>query len=394
MANDLTAGNPEYRSKRMQVNLRTDLLTLATANFEERSLLTEGDTVNRPMVSTAKVRNYVKWVDTKTQDRTISNEKLEINQTKEITSYIDSVDKIQNNYDLVNTLVDDDTYQLQNEIDGRYLREVKHANLSCDDWDIWGTAWNWILLAVTNVIKTFSKAKAIMKTWKVESNRPRNCFITPDVASVLEQKLADTGFNIADKTLKAGYRWDFMGLRIFESNNIAHLNAVTYTGVIVAADTFTVWGVVFTAAAVPAAAGEFDVWATADDSYANLVSAINWTGTPSATTYIELSEADRDTMNSIGAEAILDTTGSVMDVYTSWYVAVSEVLSNATLAPTSAICEIARQGATDVVMQKDPWYIKREPSNKIWSNYITWDLYGIKTFTEGANRMLALKILS
>jgi len=393
MANNLTAGNPEYRSRRMQVNLRTDLLALQTANFEERSSLTKWDVVNRPMISSWSVRDYIKWQDTTTQDRTITNEKLEINQTKEITSYIDDVDKIQSNYSLVNTIVDDDTYQMQNEIDGRYLREVKHARLSCDDWDLWWIPWTWIALSLSNVIKTFAKAKAIMKTWKVETNRIWNCFITPDVASVLEQKLADSWFKMADKTLKAWYKGDFLWLRFFESNNVAHLTELTYTGNISTNDTFTVAGVVFIFKTTPSNPWEVDLWATSDDSMTNLMNAVNWWWV-AWTDYIAVSQSDRDSLNSNWVELVLDTTWSVLKVYTSWKVAVSESMSNTISSFTFAMCELARQGATDVVIQKDPWYLKREPSNKIWSNYITRDLYWIKTFSEWSKRMLALKILS
>ncbi|MCP3686658.1 MAG: hypothetical protein GY861_28810 [bacterium] len=254
MANALTAGNAEYRSKRMQYLLKNNLVARATASFEEKKLLSDGDKVHRPYASRASVRDYTKGVDTTAQDRTITDEYLDIDKTKEITTYIDNIDKIQNKYNLVNQLVDDDAYQLRNEIDGRYLREIINANLDVDDGDIGGTGGNAITLTTSNVVKTFSKTKAVMREGNIEDNMAWNAVVTPSIVSVMEQSMVSNGFAKADSTLQNGYKGDYMGFRIFESNNVCHSTVGTLTGNVSADDTLTVAGVVFTFKAAPSVA--------------------------------------------------------------------------------------------------------------------------------------------
>lgn len=69
-----------------------------------------------------------------------------------------------------------------------------------------------------------------------------------------------------------------------DAGGVQAFGAITFTGVGTAGDTVTIGGVVYTLRAVPAAAGDVDIGATATETAANLVAAIN-AGAGSGTAY-------------------------------------------------------------------------------------------------------------
>jgi hypothetical protein len=54
----------------------------------------------------------------------------------------------------------------------------------------------------------------------VKDNGDFVAVVTPAVASVIEQKAVASGFNVADSAFKNGYAGDFMGFKIYISNNL------------------------------------------------------------------------------------------------------------------------------------------------------------------------------
>ena len=52
----------------------------------------------------------------------------------------------------------------------------------------------------------------------------------------------------------------------------------------------------------------------------------------------------------------------------------------------------AQCGSIDMVIQRDVQVQKNKEPKKTGYNYLCRDLFGVKTFTEGANRMLQAKI--
>ena len=71
-------------------------------------------------------------------------------------------------------------------------------------------------------------------------------------------------------------------MNVFVSNNVKHVQKFTTSAILVAADTLKVGDVTFTACANGAAsgAGGFSIATTEDTCMANVVLAINGTGTP------------------------------------------------------------------------------------------------------------------
>ena len=162
---------------------------------------------------------------------------------------------------------------------------------------------------------------------------------------------------------------------------------------VTADDTVTINGVVLTAKAVPSVAGEFDIGASADATAANIILAINGTGTPGATTYIEVSAADRAKLEGITA---VDGTDLITITSLRGYKVVSTSM-NAAANDFQAVTInniIMERGSIDLVMQKQVSLKVQDVQKQLGTRYMTWARYGIKTFTQGAERMYALPIVA
>ncbi len=401
MANNLLAFSPEYRSARAQFLLKKMLVAREISNMEERSTLKNGVKVHRPYHSDVKVNTYTKGTSVTPQDITVTDEYLTVDQTKEATVYIDDIDVIQNDYNTANLLVDRITYALKRDIDGAFLAEVANAAFAIDDNTFsGGTAGNGITATVSNVFKLFTTAEATLNNNNVEDTKPWFAVITPDLKALLQQTNLFNGFNQADAalhgTLKGmGYLATWGNFNVFVSANVKHVQKFTTTAILVANDTFSINGVTFKAVANggASAAGDVSISTTEDLCMANFVLAINGTGTPWASTYVELSAANRAKLNQSGVVAsyashvlTITTQGKPTTIYTP------TGTSYGTVGTAISHCWFAQYGATDLVIQSDVKVQNNKDPLKTGFNYLCYTLYGIKTFNEGAQRWVRVLV--
>lgn len=401
VTNTLTALNPEYWSKRLQVLLTKSLVSRQIANFEERSNLRNWDVVHRVIPWDVVVNNYTPWTDTTEQAMAMTDESLTVNISKEITMYADENELTQASLNYMNMhYIDRAGYKLRDEMDGRFLREIINADNDFDDGDVGWTDWNAISLTSSNVSDVFSDAWAKLRANNVETDRPWYAVVTPEVIAKMKQSMILSGFNEADMTLKnwwfdSGMRGKFLGWNVLESNNVCHSTVVTHTGQPSADDSIDIAWVTFKFVAAPSAAWDVDIGSDADGSYDNLAAAINLTWT-AWTDYVAVSTANRNILKNANVYAVSDTTANTLTIYTSGkYTVIENVadpLDNATISATRALCYLARDWATDMVLQKDVTVQRNKAQLRNGYFYLLWDLYGLKTFDEGDARMLELNV--
>lgn len=399
MSNNLTAASPEYRSKRSQLLLKKLLVAREIANMEEQSLLSNGQKVHRPYFSDVQVNTYVKGTAVTPQDVTATDEYLTVDQTKEATVYIDRIDQIQNKYDAANNLIDRITYQLKRDIDGQFLAEVASASYTLDDSDFGGTAGIGITVTSSNLIRFMSLAEAKLNQNNVEDTKPWYAVVTPAIKAVMQQSMVLNGFNKADEALSGvmqgnGAVGRFGNFNVFSSTDVLHTNKFTTSAILVDNETVTVAGVVFTAAANGAAAtaGEFSISTTEDLCMANLVLAINGTGTPGASTYIEVSAADRLTLKNARVSA--SYASHVLTITSSGSITTAETSTVGAWGSQVASCFFGQYGAVDMVIQAEPTVQMNKEPLKTGYNYLVFDLFGIKTFREGAQRSMKVLVVA
>ncbi len=135
-----------------------------------------------------------------------------------------------------------------------------------------------------------------------------NVFSSGAGFSVADRALTNSIFTVAGGTRVIRGAQAFMGLDVIVTNEMPRTSVLTLSGASTANDTVTINGVVLTAKAAPAAAGEFDVEATADAQIDTLVAAINnssyyLAGAGDANDYFEISQANRTIWETAGIRA-------------------------------------------------------------------------------------------
>ena len=385
MAQNLDAFIPELWSRRIQYLTRNALVATQICSFEEQPDLKYGDRIHRPYPNDLMVNDYVKYTDTVQQDLVGTDEYLDIDQSKEISFAIDEVDWIQMKYDLENSYVERAAYRLANDIDGKVLSEVGNADISCDASDL-GSSGD-IALSTSNCLNAIMTAWAKLTANGCEMDKTWALVVSPKTASVIAQTVAQDWFSLADLALKNGYAGNFAWYNVYSSNNVAHERTISFSTV-VATDAITVAGVTFTfVASIGSTPGNVLKGANDAAALTNLAAAINGAA-GAGTTYVEVSAADRAKLK--GVRAHLD--GSTGVLTTSGAVVVSTEDTTITVGNATEHAMLCRPGAIDLVMQQNI-DVRRTPLPKQKADYyIISCLYGVKTFKEGEERMVDIKI--
>ena len=390
MANALTDFFPELWSKRIQKLRAKMLVSAAVCNFEEQEGLTFGDRVHRPTTPDFVVNDYVRNTNVTLQDVVATDEFMDIDRSKEVSFYIDALDKKQSKYDVEMEAVKRATYVIKNEMDAFTLTKVIDSTRTADAGDAGGSAGTPATLTPTNTTQFFENAKATLRSNDVEDDREWYAIVTPKVTSLIAQTFVGSGFNLADTVLKNGYKGDAFGLKIYESTNVLHTQTAT-GATIVNGNTITIAGVTFTfVTTIGATAGNVLIGASDTTAMANLASALN-RGAGAGTTYVANTTADIAKLKRAGIYGT--SSGAVATVYGSGSFIMSRVGAPITLGTLIANCEIGRMGATDMVVQMYPEVQKNKDPLKTGYNWIIVDLYGVKKFQEGKDRTLNAKIV-
>ena len=215
-------------------------------------------------------------------------------------------------------------------------------------------------------------------------------------ASDVSQFIISKNIDLAGSVFKNGYAGDVSTAQMYISENLTGTATLLVEEVATADETLSINGVTFTAKAVPSAAGEIDVSASVDAQGGLFADAINNTdgnaaGEGSATTYFEVSAADRLLLAGISAvyDSATDTL-TITGVGTGRITASSTFSSGITLNYINAY--YGKKGAIDLVIQDLKPVDMRVTADRRGTNVFSSYLAGIKTFADGAKKFLNVKI--
>ena len=399
MANSLSASFPEYWSRRMQVKRKRENVYPVIANFEEVKTLKKGDVVNRPYRSTL----YVKTVGTggsySRQDITDTNEYLTVDVKKEITFYLEDYNAIQSNYKTANEYADDVGKDLYNWIDGDLLGEYDQATSSVGNYELTGSGSAGdgigITLTTSNILKVFGAARKKLDNLKI-SKKGRWAILSPEFEDILWQFLSGKESALGDSTGKNGHLGKYGGFDLYSSVGLGWSARLEFGTEPTADDTIVINGVTLTFKATASAAGQIKLTGTASTTLDNVVACINASGTGDGTDYYEPSTANRNLLT--GITATDGTTYMTLKGEGFGYVAVSETLTaSADIWTTTKQIQhvLFGQGKPiDLVVQKYPKLEIFHRDGYIGRDFVTWILYGLKTFAEGADQLVNVLIRS
>jgi len=397
MANSLSNFKKQIWDRRIQRDLNKSLVALPLARFGF-SEVTGATRFNRPAKTRLYSVSYTAETAMSTQALGSSNEYLDVDQTKAVHFFIDDTQKLESNYDIMSMYAPEAVYALRNEMDGKFLAQVSNAFYTVGKLDIEGSGANTTGITVTtsNVVKMLSFSKAKLVQNRVETTTPFFVVLEPTIAAIWEQTLTGTGNNLADTTLRNGYMASIgaLGLDVYVSNNLKHTRTLTGTGNFSANDTVIIGSQTFKFVASPAAVGDVDLGADLETSLANLAAAINDSGT-AGTTYIQLTQDERAKLKQNLVSAT--STATTLVVTTAGYTDITEGVDGGTtfsMGDHNCSSILGQKGCIDMVIQKSVVSeMQRGTSKGLIGEYVTtWTRYGIKTFTEGAQRMVEILI--
>lgn len=391
MANSLTPFNPELWRSNMQVTYYKESTALGVVNKDLRAELSEGDTLHQPYLGYPRVQTYSKGTDITVKDISSTDDNITVGTAKVASFYVDSLDRVQNKYDVVKEAASGAMRQLNNVIDQAVLGQYTVAGATLDDGDFNGTDGNGLVLSTSNVSNIFT-AQARVLNGKKRLSQDRFAMISPRMLEVVQNYVGarETGFGevVSDNGV-VGRRF---GFDLVLSNNLPFTATLEMGTIMVDGETITINGVTFTADEDGGAtgAGHFSIQGSAALCAAQLASAINDDGTPGEDTYVALSAEDRQLLEESGVVATVTNGDIVLTGYGD--IVVSSTSTASTWSSVYQYSLSGIRGAVALISQVAPNVEFRDAELRLGKYVHPWMLYGVGTFERNKNSLVATKM--
>ena len=224
------------------------------------------------------------------------------------------------------------------------------------------------------------------------------CFINPACKGLINSSDLYKSFDKWLAHRQKGYIGDYAWMMIISTNNLPFKQKITLTTIPTANDTFTMtikWTAIvwtFVASGGASSAWDISIWANAAAAQANMVLAINWTWTPAAATYIDVSAANRKLI----ANALCNLTTFASDVTyftAAYYVLLAEAVTPADFViwTASKVLMAVEKNAVNFVSQQD-WYKITDAEKWFYSNLLAENAFGWKVFAINARKMVTKEV--
>lgn len=389
MANSVSVLNQQKYTKTVQALLQESLIAMDLANMELRASFGNGTTINYPRPVYNNVSQYTKYTAQTESDVEYTNETMTVDNIPQITFQYDPVDEIENGYDVLGDQAKNNAFRMRQYIEGKFF-EAAVSSYSTPA----AVAVSAVATDAAFSVKIYGDAVAELTNAGV-NDKELCTVVDPYTLQKIGQGALGNTFQVADEVYKRGYKGEFCNTMLYVSANLqgsAILNVATNP---TAADTVTISGVTFTFRAVPSTAGEIDIGADAAASLVLLAAAVNNTngyaaGAGSATAYFEVSKADRAKLAGVTATVV----GTTLVLATRGFRAVSQTLTAVAdkWGAVSVKTIVMEKKSIDMVLQKNISLAIREGTG-LAMKYTTWGKFGVKTFTEGADKIRFVPVI-
>lgn len=395
MSNDLQYAVKLHYAEATQETLEKSLTAMDLAGMID---IPNGTTKNLPLVKMRSTGNYTKYTNQTISDVNTGNDQIVIDTTPMVNFAIDKIDEQDDYINIKPEVISDSSYQIKKRIDGDFFAQVLNAKWK---YDANGFGLNTGTLspitlttgASQNISTVFGKAKSGLTNIGVNAGNLALCvddFVTADLTTLgMETNVA----GVADVSYTRGFQGKFGGMMTYGVSTLSGSTTLDLATNPTAGDYIVLQGVKFTARAVPSLPGEFDIGADADETAANIILAVNGTGTPGATTYIALDDDDRARL-----EGVTATDGTDLITFTS--------KAGALLAQSSMTaaendfqaqvinCAIMEKGAIKMALRNMVKVETRDEPLKLVTNYFIYARYGLKVTTRSKEKIVRIPVVS
>lgn len=221
--NDVAALNPQNWADMIQENIYNELVAKEVGDLKFKKNLSSGTQVHFPLFGSLSSTAYVKGTDVTVQALDSTDEYLTVDQQWESSFYLDMVDQKQNLYSTMQEGVREITDAIAQKVETVFFAQVLNAYDTFDAGDsgMGGSSGSAIALTTTNVATMFARAKGKLRA-KLGGKKLADvvAVVDSDVAAIIEEKATTSGFNVADAAFRNGYAGDYMGVKIYVSENI------------------------------------------------------------------------------------------------------------------------------------------------------------------------------
>lgn len=393
MANTLSTGfNAAYWTPTMQETFFKESVALGIANTELRADLKDGDTLHKPYGSYPRVQTYTKGTDITVKDIGSTDDTLTVSTAKVASFYVDDIDRVQNKYAVIKEFAQMAQRQLNNTLDQAVMAEYTNAGTTLDAAAVGGSSGSSISLSASNVANVFSSAGRTLN-FKKRLSPNRFALIGPRFLETLQNYVGGRETQFGDTVSENGKVGNRFGFSLRLSNNLPFTATLTTSSAIAEDETVVINGVTFTFKdSGTLTAGQVYSGGTDANTTANLVSAINGTGTPGNTTYAEPTAENRQLIEEAGLVATDATTSLTLVGY-------GDIVVSETMAQAANVWSVQKQfalfginGAIDLVTQVAPNVVFKEAQLRLGKYVHPWMLYGKKTFTRMQDSLVAVEI--
>jgi predicted GIY-YIG superfamily endonuclease len=412
MANTISAFNPEYWAKSLQILHKKQAVYRNFANFRGEASLKDGDVYHRVLPSSTYVQNYTPGSDMTVQSLNATDGTLTVDKKIATLFQVDDVEKAQSAYDITAQYGKDAITNITNNMDADVLFEATNATSTIDAGDIGGTAGDGIDLSSSNVFSVMSKVFEKLGNENVELNKIFGN-ISPEEWSVINNQVGAKETSFGDTVTRNGFAGNMIrynGIDQYMTNNYTtsqtlglatnptNGDTVVLTISVPKTQANPTGSVAITltfVSTIGSTAGNVLIGGDVDTTRANMVALLNAPGTTSANqvgfTGETLAYLERR------FSAVNDNTANTATIYyKGGKLAVSETLTDGTDAfdADKAIKHLlfGRKGAIDMITQIAPT-VKGDPIPLQFGMYVKMlSLYGVKTFSDGADQLVCVKV--
>ena len=369
-------------------------LTLTAMDFAEMIDIPNGVTRNIPRINMKSTGDYVKYTDQTISPVGTASEAITINTTPMVTFAMDPIDEQDTYINVKPDIVADGAYKIKERIDWDFFNQASNAKWKYDANGFGINAGTLTPIALVtgasqNYSTVFGNAKAwLISTW-VNAEKLM-VWIDPFVSVWLATVGMEANWEISTQSYTRGFKWTFGWLKMYDVSTLTSSTVLDLATNATANDFLYIKGVKFTFVASATLAWHIYIGASADATAANLILAINGTGTPSSTTYIEVSADDR---------ARLEWTTAV-----DWTDLVTITSKRGALFASSSMTAAANdfraQWINGIMMEKGGIKLalrgvkieERKETKNLAINTFIYARYGLKVTVRGAERMCVISI--
>lgn len=370
-------------ANKSQFYLRAALVAGEVTRSQFKADLFPGKTMNFPYQSSVVIDDYVYSTDGPVETVVQTSDTYSIDQIKVARTNFDPLQNL-TGYDInpEDQMSEEMGYQMANTIDQFTIETGLNGAYSTIAGGTLVGSNIWPVLTETNA--ALSRSRALQGVG-------RFLIMDPTRISYLAQYDAATGFNRADSALKNGYVGDTSsGFRVYESLNLPFATTLTLDTQPTAGDTFTLQGKVWTFVALGTATlpGDISLGANLAATQPIVVDAINGTGTPGASTYIDFDKLDRQELEQAqvlaGAFAVNIT---VINGYGELQADGTFFTVTNTFGTTTGSILAGCKGAIDLTVQSAPRIDVRYPVANVSFNLIGTTQYGAGVYRNFARSL-------